>query len=251
MVESSAKEPQRIPGPLLPQGFYDRPAVEVAPELLGAVLVHDGPEGCTCGRIVEVEAYAGPEDRAAHSWGGRRTARTEVMYGPPGRTYVFAIYGMHWCFNVVAGPGGKPEAILVRALEPLCGLELMRRRRSRPARLRGPQPEVGAAPARLNETFHCHSSPAAERLVESRRPERASRLLTAGPARLCQALGITGEAYGLPLWEPSSPLRIHRGEAPLPPGRIATGPRVGVDYAGAWRERPWRFWIRDNPFVSA
>ncbi|MBX5465348.1 MAG: DNA-3-methyladenine glycosylase [Clostridia bacterium] len=212
------REGPEAPGPLPEPGFFDRPAVELAPALLGLELVHESPEGLASGLIVEVEAYAGPEDRAAHSWGGRRTARTEVMFGPPGHAYIFSVYGMHWCFNVVAGPGNKPEAVLVRALEPLRGLDLMRRRR------RAPLPAA--------------SGPAAE------------RALTAGPGRLCQALAITGAQYGLPLWRPESPLRLHRGRAPVPAERIATGVRVGIDYAGEWRLRPWRFWIRDNPYVS-
>jgi DNA-3-methyladenine glycosylase len=108
--------------------WFDRPALELAPELLGARLVHVSAEGTVGGRIVEVEAYAGPEDLAAHSSRGR-TARNAVMFGPPGHLYVYLIYGLHHCLNVVAGPGDKPEAVLIRALDLDEGLGLARARR--------------------------------------------------------------------------------------------------------------------------
>ncbi len=115
-------------GAALDRAWFDRPSVELARDLLGARLVHHAPEGTVGGRIVEVEAYRGPEDRAAHSARGR-TARNEVMFGAPGHLYVYLIYGLHHCMNVVAGPGPKPEAVLVRALEIDEGRELARARR--------------------------------------------------------------------------------------------------------------------------
>lgn len=144
----------------LPRSFFRRPALEVAPRLLGKLLVHRTPRGEAAGRIVEVEAYQGPGDRAAHSHGMRRTARTEAMYLDGGHAYVFQLYGVHWAFNVVCARAGEPQAVLVRAVEPVRGAELMARRRGVPA----------DAPA-----------------------------LTNGPGKVCQALGIAKAQYALDL----------------------------------------------------
>lgn len=114
--------------PTLERAWFDRPAGDLALDLIGARLVHDSAEGRVGGRIVEVEAYRGPEDRAAHSSRGR-TPRNAVMFGPPGHLYVYLIYGLHHCLNVVAGPGDKPEAVLIRALALDEGIELARARR--------------------------------------------------------------------------------------------------------------------------
>ncbi len=115
---------------ILQEPFYERETITVAKELLGKILVHEKREGTTAGRIVETEAYRGPEDRAAHSYGGRRTARNEVMFGQKGRAYVYFIYGLYYCLNVTAGNvSGKPEAVLIRALEPVAGEEIMAKRR--------------------------------------------------------------------------------------------------------------------------
>ncbi|MBO7393619.1 MAG: DNA-3-methyladenine glycosylase [Abditibacteriota bacterium] len=114
---------------ILTEDFYKQPAEAAAKALLGKVLVTSAGEGVTKGIIVETEAYIGPEDMAAHTAGGRRTARNEAMYRPGGCVYVYTIYGMHTCFNVVTGPEDSGQAVLVRALEPLEGMELMRKRR--------------------------------------------------------------------------------------------------------------------------
>jgi len=132
----------------------------VARGCIGKVLVTRSADGISAGRIVECEAYRGPLDLAAHSARGRRTQRTEVMFGAPGHAYMFLLYGMHWAFNIVAGREGEPHAILVRAIEPVLGAELMSRRRGVPA---------------------------------------SSRELTNGPGKVCQALGLDRTAYGLDL----------------------------------------------------
>jgi len=140
----------------LPRSFYARPVLTVARDCIGKILVRRTPEGLTGGRIVECEAYRGPTDLAAHSSRGR-TKRTEAMFGPPGRAYVYLLYGVSWAFNIVVAKEGEPHAVLVRALEPSIGLDLMAARRGLPAH---------------------------------------SRLLTNGPGKLCHALGITRDDYG-------------------------------------------------------
>ncbi|MBR1456764.1 MAG: DNA-3-methyladenine glycosylase [Oscillospiraceae bacterium] len=191
----------------LPRSFYRRPAVEVAPALLGKLLCHETAEGLAAGRIVEVEAYAGPEDDGAHSYGGRRTARTEIQYGDGGYAYIFGVYGMHSCFNAVTAPPGKPEVVLVRALEPVEGLALMAARRGTDDPL----------------------------------------LLCSGPGRLCRALGVTKAQYGLDLCGGE----LFIADAPeIPATRIAVSPRVNIDYAENYRDRLWRYFIRDSAYVS-
>jgi DNA-3-methyladenine glycosylase len=193
----------------LPREFYTRSNVlEVARDLLGKKLVVPNRNGArVAGLIVETEAYRGPEDRASHAYSGRRTNRTETMYGRGGTAYVYFVYGMYNQFNVVTNVEDVPQAILVRAVEPSEGLDIMRRRR------RG----------------------------------RSEYELTSGPGRLCLALGIDrkldrADLLGDRVW-------IEEGVS-ISPLQIARGPRVGIDYAEEWIKKPWRFWIKDNPFVS-
>lgn len=201
------------PGAFPPE-FYLRPAEEVAPDLLGADLVSTIDGSLTVGRIVEVEAYVGPHDPASHAAERiGRTARNATMFGGPGVAYVYRIYGLHWCLNAVTGEEGYPAAVLIRALEPLEGLDVMRRRR------------------------------AAEARGEGRRP-LADRELARGPARLAQALGITGALDGHPL--DRAPLLVRPG-MPVSAERIAAGPRVGITRAAEW---PLRFSVRASPWVS-
>ncbi len=184
--------------------FYARPTEAVARGLLGQILVSDvgGRRRQTAGRIVEVEAYIGPQDPACHAYGHRRTARTEPLYGPPGTAYVYFTYGMHWCLNAVTELPDYPAAVLIRALEPIAGLATMRRRR-------GKEP------------------------------------LCSGPARLCEALGVTGKLNGVSLQH--GLLRIVEGKKPKP-GDIVTGPRIGITQAADWL---LRFYLKDSPWVSA
>jgi DNA-3-methyladenine glycosylase len=188
----------------LPAGFYARETELVARELLGATL-ECTVRGARCsGRIVETEAYTGEEDLACHAAAGR-TARTAPLYGPPGRAYVYFVYGMHWCVNAVTRRAGLPSAVLIRALEPLEGIPAMRRRRG----------------------------------------VKRDRDLTNGPAKLCEALGITGGAHnGVSLQ--TSPLRILRGEE-VPDADVAVTPRIGISRAVS---EPLRWIIRSSAFVS-
>jgi DNA-3-methyladenine glycosylase len=128
MTAAAGRIPTAGPRRIADRAWYDRPATEVARDLLGKLLVHDAPDGRVAGRIVEVEAYQGPEDLAAHSSRGR-TPRNAVMFGSPGHLYVYLVYGLHHCANVVCGPGDKPEAVLLRAAEITDGLPLARLRR--------------------------------------------------------------------------------------------------------------------------
>lgn len=184
------------------------------------------------GRIVEVEAYGGPEDRASHARFGR-TLRTSAMFGPPGRAYVYRIYGMHTCLNVVTGPDGSASAVLLRAVEPLAGVALMRRART--ARAIATRRADRADPG------------AAERRIAALAPGR----LTAGPAMLAAAFDVDAADDGRDLLDPRSPLRL-QAAPPGPPLAIRATPRIGVDHAGpGWADRPWRFVAGAEPIVPA
>jgi DNA-3-methyladenine glycosylase len=181
--------------------------VTLAPWLLNKLVVR----GERAGRIVEVEAYHGANDAASHAYRGR-TARTAVMFGPPGFLYVYFTYGMHWCANVVCGPEGEAAAVLIRALEPTAGVEEMWKAR-----------------------------PAA----------RVERDLCSGPAKLCQALGITGFDNGTDLLAGGrsgapDPVRLVDDGTP-PPSRPGRGTRIGIRVA---TEKRWRFWVPASPSVS-
>ena len=183
------------------------PVEEVAPLLLGARLSHGG----VTVRLTEVEAYAGTgEDPGSHAHRGR-TPRNAVMFGPPGRAYVYFTYGMHWCLNVVTGPEGRASAVLLRAGEVVDGIAVAR----------------------------------------ARRPGSSDRDLCRGPARLCRALGVDGALDGTDILAPGSPLRLQLPPTSrrTPPGSWLAGPRVGV--AGEGAATPWRFSLPGEPTVSA
>jgi DNA-3-methyladenine glycosylase len=189
-------------GRRLGRAFYRRDAREVAPDLLGKVLV----AGRTAARIVEVEAYCGAEDPGSHAFRGR-TARNATMFGPPGHLYVYFTYGMHWCANAVCGDDGEAVAVLLRAGEPLRGLPEMRRRR-----------------------------PAARR----------DRDLCRGPARLCQALDLSGVHDGADLVAHDRGVTIVDDGTP-PPTTPVVGTRIGLS-AGA--DLPWRWCTPGDPHLS-
>jgi DNA-3-methyladenine glycosylase len=214
---TAAGPPGPFPGPLLPRGFFGRPAQELAPGLLGCVLRHDTPDGAVAVLLTEVEAYAGAADAASHAFRGR-TARTAVMFGEPGHSYVYFTYGMHFCVNLVCLPEGTASAVLLRAGRVIEGAALAASRRYA-GRAAGPET----------------SGPAGE------------RDLARGPARLCQALGIDRSLNGADVCDPASPLRVSGPAQVVGTADIDCGPRVGVSRAA---EVPWRFWIAGEPTVS-
>jgi len=194
----------------LPKTFYDRPTLEVAADLLGKVLVHRMTGRPTAGRIVEVEAYIGEADPACHAAAGP-TRRNAPLYGPPGIAYVYLNYGIHFLFNVVTEAEGRPAAVLIRALEPVEGLEVMRARR---------------APDRSGREVPDHE-------------------LCRGPGSLTRAMGITladnlADLTGQRLYVED------RGGDP-PPASIAWTPRIGIS---AGTDRPWRCYVKGSAAVS-
>jgi DNA-3-methyladenine glycosylase len=181
-------------GQKLPRSFYARETLLVARELLGMHLVHEGKSGRQVGRIVETEAYKGPQDLAAHSSRGR-TQRTQIMFGPPGHAYVYLIYGFWNCLNVVTAAEGVPHAVLIRAVEPIAG---------------------------VSESTH-------------------------GPGLLCRALHIDRALNGADLL--GDTLWVEKPERYRAP-RVTRSSRIGVNYAGDWAKKPWRFFERDSVYVS-
>ena len=190
----------------LTETFYARPAVHVAVDIIGKVLVRRIGRTRMAGVIVETEAYVGPHDLACHASKGK-TSRTSVMFGPPGRAYVYMIYGIHYCFNVVTDRIGYPSAVLIRAIEPLDGIQGMKRRRPNTIR----DVDIGS-----------------------------------GPGKLCKAMSINADLNGIHL--DGETLWIEDNH--LDPGPILKGRRIGVDYAGEYRDKQLRFFVADNPNVS-
>jgi DNA-3-methyladenine glycosylase len=196
--------------PVLNQNFYAQPTLTVARKLLGQRLVREIDGKRLSAQIVETEAYVGPTDTACHASKGR-TPRTEVMFGPPGRAYVYLVYGMHSMLNLVTETENFPAAVLIRAVEPVAGVGIMQANRP----LKNPQPKN----------------------------------LTNGPGKLCQALAVDRTlnnwdvTLGQTLWVEQSEFVVD--------DLVATGPRIGIDYAEPKdRDAPWRFWIVGNGFVS-
>jgi len=182
--------------------------VELARKLLGCLLIHRTPDGVTGGMIVEAEAYVGAIDKACHAY-RNRSERTEIMYHDGGYAYVYFIYGMHHCFNVVTGPRGEGNAVLIRALEPVIGLDLMQRRRN----------------------------------------TKSLQNLCSGPGKVCQALAITKNEYGMDLCAADSSLRLIRYRH-IPDAQTAATSRINVAYAEEAAAWPWRFYVKSNTFVS-
>jgi DNA-3-methyladenine glycosylase len=247
--------PEQFPGPLLPRGFFGRPAQEMAPGLLGCVLRHDTPDGAVAVLLTEVEAYAGAADAASHAFRGR-TARTAVMFGEPGHSYVYFTYGMHFCVNLVCLPEGTASAVLLRAGRVIEGAALAARRRyaglaegpetSAPAGERGSA--AGSRPGARDHGAGEHGAGDHSAGDDGARGHAArERDLARGPARLCQALGIDRSLDGADVCDPASPLRVSGPAQVVGTADIDSGPRVGVSRAA---EVPWRFWIAGEPTVS-
>ena len=200
--------------------------------MLGARLVRGSGPDARRGRIVEVEAYIGQNDLASHARFGR-TKRNAIMFGPPGVAYVYLVYGMHHCLNVVTEPDGTAAALLIRAVEPIAGPDEMRE-----ARLRSAVDRLG----RRDEA-------AAER-ARSRIAAMPAARLAAGPALVCAAFSVSRADGGVDLCDPVSELRLETAPDEIAPA-VRTGPRVGIDYAPEpWRGRPWRFFVPGSPALS-
>ena len=199
----------------LPRRFYDRPTLEVARDLLGKVLVHDRRGVLTSGVIVEVEAYIGESDPACHAAPGP-TRRNALMYGRPGHAYVYLNYGIHHLVNIVTESPGSPAAVLIRALDPLDGIAVMRRRRSRSMKGRTRRPAASIA----------------------------THDLCRGPGNLTMAMGIGLGENGLDLVGD----RLFLEDRGIDAGAIVWGPRIGIRVG---TETPWRGWIAGHPAVSA
>ena len=190
--------------------FYNRSnVIKVANELLGKLLVTRFDGRLSSGRIVETEAYAGIVDRASHAWNGRRTSRTEIMFGEPGIAYVYLCYGIHQMFNVVTNKKDIPHAILIRALEPVEGIDIM---------------------------------------LQRTKKTKMDFTLTRGPGNLTKALGIFTHHTGMGLL--SDELFIADDGFKVTKKDILATRRIGVDYAGTDAELPYRFILKNNPYVS-
>jgi DNA-3-methyladenine glycosylase len=211
-TQVARRTPARLPGRLLPRSFFEHSPEQVAPTLLGKLLVHRTPAGIIAGRIVEVEAYLGPHndtpDPAAHSHRGP-TPRNSVLFGAAGHAYLYHIYGMHFCMNISCETEGLAGSVLLRALEPVVGLDLM----------------------------------AANRGLD---PHAPHRLLTSGPGRLCQALGLTRPTHnGLDLTRSSSILQLRDDGCPSQEALVTV--RIGIRHAA---DLPLRFVLPGHSCAS-
>ncbi len=200
---------------VLPYDFYNRDTLEVAPDLLGKYLIRKINEHQLVGKIVEVEAYKGSIDKGAHSYNYRRTPRTEVMFGPPGHAYVYLIYGMYYCLNIVTEEEGEPCAVLIRGIEPVEGEDHM-------------------AVLRYGKSL--------EEITIVQRKN-----LTNGPGKVCKAFNITKDRNGRPLWD--NDFYVAFGDA-IEDSKIIRSKRINIDYAEEAKDFLWRYSIKGNPYVS-
>lgn len=204
--------------PKLTRDFYAQDTLTVAPALLGTYLVRMWNGVPLVGRITETEAYIGRIDKACHAYGGKRTRRTETLYAAPGTAYLYLIYGMYDCLNLVTEPENEPCAVLIRALEPRCGTDLISQNR--------------------------YGCPQAEQNAYQRKH------FLNGPGKLCKGLALTRAQNGADLTGDTLYVADSLSDLGLPPWpgdgaprTIQTGPRIGVEYAGEAAQFPWRFYL--------
>lgn len=191
----------------LSHSFFQRPTLAVARGLLGKYLVVKRGDTVVSGKIVETEAYVGEDDLACHASKGR-TSRTETLYAEAGTLYVYLVYGMYHCVNIITESKGFPSAVLIRAVKPTEGV----------------------------------------RIMERRRKTKRAAALASGPGKVCEAFGVTKRmngktVFGDMLWIEDRGERVRKSD-------IAAAPRVGVDYAGACKDYPWRFYIKNSAYIS-
>jgi DNA-3-methyladenine glycosylase len=196
---------------ILPTDFYSRSALDTARNLIGKLLVRRYLDQLIGGVIIETEAYQGEEDLGCHAKAGL-TQRTKIMYGPPGHAYIYFTYGMHWMLNAVTCPTGSPAAVLIRGIEPVYGLDMMRSLRQQPP---------------------------------TRTPGSLNKGWTDGPAKLCQAFSLDGKLNGINLCDSNSDLWISNSGFDVPENEITRTPRIGMNNVPEpWKSIPWRFlWI--------
>jgi DNA-3-methyladenine glycosylase len=187
----------------LGRNFYTRPTLIVARELLGKYIVRKVGKKKLVGKIVETEAYIGPEDKASHAYQGKITPRNRAEYLKGGHIYIYLCYGLHWQLNITTSFARKPECVLIRALEPK---------------------------------------------IDKFQNKKAKINLSNGPGKLCRWLRLNKSFYGEDLTK-SKRIWLEEGEK-IKPSWVVQTKRIGIDYAGSWKNKPWRFYLKDNPFVS-
>lgn len=204
----------------LPRKFYTRKTLVVAKDLLGKYLIRKIGPKLLVGKIVETEAYIGPEDKASHAFGGKITKRNKAEYLIGGHIYIYLVYGMYWQLNITTAAAGKPECVLIRALEPT-----------------------------ITNLHESNSRIFANKLVKIRE-------VTNGPGKLCLWMKLDklfneeDLCESKRIWVAASSFRREDRGLRLKKSQIITAKRIGIDYAGKWKEKPWRFYIKGNSFVS-
>lgn len=222
--------PERIKMPKLPRNFYHRPTLHVAQDLLGKFVIRLWRGQKLAGQIVETEAYIGPKDKACHAARGK-TERTKIMFEAGGRAYIYLVYGMYSCLNVVTENQDFPAAVLIRALEPTNGIAQMIRNRGLTKKIK---PHHPSSKTKLNSLDNYSSKDLTP--------------LTSGPGKLCQALRLDKKLNGADLT--GNQLWIENRGGKIAPRQIKRAKRIGVDYAGPCKNYLWRFYIKTNPCIS-